>query len=152
MESPKVPRENTFQNDSKTQFSQNTSVILPEIQRKGRDYRSPYNDKMFIHNKTQKMWKAVDDNGRSTTLHDSRLKYNEFDYVKRITVVDFLNEPKSLSEGRNSLMPNAQLQPLKEVRRKSAKRTPNKVVVRQTLEKSESQKKFGAYLSKVLQP
>ena len=98
------------------------------------------------------MWKAVDDNGRSTTLHDSRLKYNEFDYVKRITVVDFLNEPKSLSEGRNSLMPNAQLQPLKEIRRKSAKRTPNKVVVRQTLEKSESQKKFGAYLSKVLQP
>ena len=127
-------------------------MILPEIQKKGRDYRSPYNDKMFINNKTQMMWKAVDDNGRSTTLHDSRLKYNEFDYVKRITVVDFLNEPKSLSEGRNSLMPNAQLHPLKEVRRKSAKRTPNKVVVRQTLEKSESQKKFGAYLSKVLQP
>ena len=125
-------------------------MILPEIQKKGKVYRSPYNDKMFINNKTQMMWKAVDDNGRSTTLHDSRLKYNEFDYVKRITVVDFLNEPKSLSEGRNSLMPNAQLQPLKEVRRKSAKRTPNKVMVRQTLEKSESQKKFGAYLSKVL--
>jgi hypothetical protein len=51
------------------------------------------------------MWKAVDESGRSTTLQDARLKYNEFDYVKRITVVDFLNEPKSLSEGRNSLMP-----------------------------------------------
>ncbi len=51
------------------------------------------------------MWKAVDESGRSTTLHDARLKYNEFDYVKRVTVVDFLNEAKSLSEGRNSLMP-----------------------------------------------
>ena len=80
-------------------------MMLPDIQRKGRDYRSPYNDKMFINNKTQMMWKAVDESGRSTTLHDTRLKYNEFDYVKRITVVDFLNEPKSLSEGRNSLMP-----------------------------------------------
>jgi hypothetical protein len=98
------------------------------------------------------MWKAVDDNGRSTTLQDARLKYNEFDYVKRITVVDFLNEPKSLSEGRNSLMPPGQLQPLKEVRRKSAKRTPLKVGVRPVLERSESQKKFGAYLSKVLPP
>ena len=70
------------------------------------DYRSPYNDKMFFNNKTQMMWKAVDESGRSTTLQDTRLKYNEFDYVKRITVVDFLNEPKSLSEGRNSLMPS----------------------------------------------
>lgn len=51
------------------------------------------------------MWKAVDESGRSTTLQDTRLKYNEFDYVKRITVVDFAADQKSLSEGRNTLIP-----------------------------------------------
>jgi|LauGreDrversion4_2_1035121.scaffolds.fasta_scaffold127246_5 hypothetical protein len=60
---------------------------------------------MFVNNKTSFMWKAVDESGRSTTLQDARLKYNEFDYVKRITVVDFANDQKSLSEGRNTLIP-----------------------------------------------
>ena len=55
------------------------------------------------------MWKAVDENGRSTTLHDNRLKYNEFDYVKRITMAEFAGEGKSLSEGRTSLIPHGQL-------------------------------------------
>jgi hypothetical protein len=53
------------------------------------------------------LWKAmgVDESGRTTTLNDSRLKYNEFDYVKRIAMAEFMHE-KSLSEGRNSLMPH----------------------------------------------
>ena len=104
MDSPKIPRQNTYHNDSKSQFSHNTSMILPEIQRKGRDYRSPYNDKMFSNNKTSFMWKAFDESGRTTSLNDTRLKYNEFDYVKRITVVDFLNDHQSLSEGRNTFV------------------------------------------------
>jgi hypothetical protein len=51
------------------------------------------------------MWKAVDESGRTTTLNDTRLKYNEFDYVKRVTVVDFSNDHKSFSEGRNTIVP-----------------------------------------------
>jgi len=59
---------------------------------------------MFSNNKTSFMWKAFDESGRTTSLNDTRLKYNEFDYVKRITVVDFLNDHQSLSEGRNTLV------------------------------------------------
>lgn len=110
--------------DSKSQFSQNTSMFLPDISKK---YKSPYNDKMFNNNKTQMMWKAMageELNGRTNSHlgEAGRLKYNEFDYVKRVTMAEFHNE-KSLSEGRTSLAPP--LQPLKEVRgRASTKRTP----------------------------
>jgi hypothetical protein len=65
---------------------------------------------MFNNNKTQMLWKALGDDQARTISHldqNSRLKYNEFDYVKRISVKDFMNEgkTKSLSEGRTSLVP-----------------------------------------------
>jgi hypothetical protein len=91
-------------------------MFLPDISKK---YKSPYNDKMFMNNKTQSMWKAIageEPNRTNSHLGDGRLKYNEFDYVKRVTMAGF-NHEKSLSEGKNSLAP--QLQPLKEVRRKA---------------------------------
>jgi hypothetical protein len=65
---------------------------------KGKAYRgqlpinSPYRDYMFEHNKTQMMWKAVGGGDRSNILNDSKLKYNEFDYVKRISLIDFSNK------------------------------------------------------------
>lgn len=102
MDSPNPNRND----DSKSQFSQNTSMFLPDISKK---YKSPYNDKMFNNNKTQMMWKAIageELNGRTNShlAEASRLKYNEFDYVKRVTMAEFNNE-KSLSEGRTSLVP-----------------------------------------------
>ena len=114
MDSPGGPPENI--NESKSNFSQNTSMILPDIQRQRQggnqsgDYRSPYNDRMFNNNKTQMLWKALGDDQARTISHldqNSRLKYNEFDYVKRISVKDFMNEgkTKSFSEGRTSLVP-----------------------------------------------
>ena len=54
------------------------------------------------------MWKAMhgDEAGRTNSYlaEAGRLKYNEFDYVKRVTMAEF-NHEKSLSEGRNSLVP-----------------------------------------------
>ena len=54
------------------------------------------------------MWKAMggDEQGRTISHlgEAGRLKYNEFDYVKRVTMAEF-NQEKSLSEGRTSLAP-----------------------------------------------
>ena len=57
------------------------------------------------------MWKAIggEESGRTISHLDSTnrgLKYNEFDYVKRISVKEFMkDQKKSLSEGRTSLVP-----------------------------------------------
>ena len=66
---------------------------------------------MFNKNKTQMMWKAIggEESGRTISHLDQTnrgLKYNEFDYVKRISVKEFMkDQKKSLSEGRTSLIP-----------------------------------------------
>ena len=70
-------------------------MILPEIGRKRpNDYNSPYNDKMFNKNKTHMMWKALEGEESRTISHidQSRLRYNEFDYVKRVTMKEFMKE------------------------------------------------------------
>jgi hypothetical protein len=57
---------------------------------------SPYKDYMFEHNRTQMMWKAVGviatgEPGRTVShmLQENKLKYNEFDYVKRISLENY---------------------------------------------------------------
>ena len=89
--------------DTRSNFSQNTSAILPDItqhpkyKRGGIILPSPYKDYMFENNRTQMLWKAVGvmaagEPGRTNSNlldQQNRIKYNEFDYVKRISLQDF---------------------------------------------------------------